>query len=149
MLVRIYFCNFAFKLNNMTFKEIINEALAGVKNPKALKTKSCIVEPKNGDVHSENIYHFTLKLCVGGQLLFEYSGALERIMICAITDNTQFEETISCRGLDLLPEKQKEYIRFSIENALKHLYFTNESAVEKRYKSITEMTKIREKLKIK
>ena len=120
----------------MNFKEIINEALAGVKNPKALKAKACIVEPIKGDIYSENIYHFSLKLCVGGQLLFEYSGALERIMICAITDNTKFEETISCEGLNLLLEKQKEYIRFSVENALTHLYFTNESAVEKRYKSI-------------
>jgi hypothetical protein len=132
-----------------TLKEIINEALAGVKNTKALKAKSCIVEPIKGDIHSENIYHFSLKLCVGGQLLFEYSGALERIMICAITDNTKFEETISCEGLNLLLEKQKEYIRFSVENALKHLYFVSEREVEKRYKSIIEIVKIREKLIIK
>lgn len=121
---------------DMTFKEIINEALAGVKNPKSLKTKACIVEPIKGDIYSENDYHFSLKLCVGGQLLFEYSGALERIMICAITDNTKFEETISCKNLDLLLEKQKEYIRFSIENALKHLYFVSEREVERRFKTI-------------
>ena len=130
------FVTLRYNLNNMTFKEIINEALAGVKNPKALKTKACIVEPMKGDVHSENIYHFSLKLCVGGQLLFEYSGALERIMICAITDNTQFEETIICKDLDLLSKKQKEYIRFSIENALKHLYFMNENQIERRFKTI-------------
>ena len=91
----------------MKFKEIINESLAKVKNPKALKAKACIVEPIKGDICSENNYHFSLKLCVGGQLLFEYSGALERIMICAITDNTQFEETISCKGLDSVDKKTK------------------------------------------
>lgn len=120
----------------MTFKQIIKNALAEVKNPKALKAKACIIEPVKADIYTENENRFVLNLCVGGQLIFQYSATLERIMICAITDNAQFEETISCKNLNLLLEKQKEYIRFSVENALRHLYFVKEKDIEKRLKTI-------------
>lgn len=115
----------------MTFKQIIKNALAEVKKPKALKAKACIVEPIKGDFYTENEYHFGLPLCVNGQLLFEYDIAFEKIKICAITNNTEFEETIHCKNLTSIDKKTKDYLRVSIENALKHLYFVNEKEIEK------------------
>ena len=119
----------------MKFKEIINEALAGIKNPKALRAKACIVEPVTSEINSVNDNYLTLRLCTGGSLVFEYSASIEQINICAFTEHTAFKDMFKCNIL--LPfYKHKEYLRFSIENALKHIYFVHEKEIERRFRVI-------------